>query len=440
MASPAQSQFRPEEGRTPGSDAVADLAQQFALAVAGLALRRATTSVTGLTGRLTDVAENGGSGLATAIRGPRPEGTPSMGLGSALGGLRDKITDTVGGGASQLMGKVTGALGGDDDDDDDDDEENGGGGGGGGGTKKLKMTVIVEHHDIGLPLRSTYDLWTQFGDFPEFMKKVESVESASDEKTNWKAKVFFSRRTWEATIVEQVPDSHIVWRSTGAKGYADGAVTFTELGPNLTRVLLVMEYHPKGLFEKTGNIWRAVGRRARLEFQHFARHAMTTAILRRDEIEGWRGEIRDSEVVRTHEEALAQEQELEDQERDGDQYEDAAPEDEADEYAEAEGDEEAEPDEPDDEVAEYEDEEAEAEDEKAEPEAEDEADEYEDEAETEDAADEAEDEADETEGEADEYEEEEAEPEPEPEPAGRRRNGGTRSRRREPARSGGRTR
>jgi hypothetical protein len=105
-----------------------------------------------------------------------------------------------------------------------------------------------------------------------------------------------------------VADSHIVWRSTGAKGHVDGAITFTALGPNSTRVLLVMEYWPKGLFERTGNLWRAQGRRARLEFKHFRRHAMTSAILRQEEIEGWRGEIRDSEVVTTHEDALEAEQ------------------------------------------------------------------------------------------------------------------------------------
>jgi hypothetical protein len=139
------------------------------------------------------------------------------------------------------------------------------------------------------------------------MKKVEDVEQADDVKTNWKAQVLWSHRIWESTIVEQVPDSHIVWRSKGAKGYVDGAVTFTGLGPNLTRVLLVLEYHPQGLFEYTGNLWRAQGRRARLEFQHFRRHAMTHVLMRQDEIEGWRGEIRDGEVVRTHEEALEEE-------------------------------------------------------------------------------------------------------------------------------------
>jgi hypothetical protein len=209
-----------------------------------------------------------------------------------------------------------------------------GGGGGSGGAKKLKMTNIVEGLDVGLPLRTTYDTWTQFADFPSFMKKVETVDQESDEKTNWTAKVFWSRRTWQATIVEQVPDSHIVWRSTGPKGHVDGAVSFTELGPNLTRVLLVLEYWPKGLFERTGNLWRAQGRRARLEFKHFRRHAMTNVLLRQEEVVGWRGEIRDSEVVKTHEEALEEEQ--------AQQEESTSPEGEAqDEAAEEAGPDEA---------------------------------------------------------------------------------------------------
>ena len=179
----------------------------------------------------------------------------------------------------------------------------------GGGKKKLKLTNIVETIDVGVPLRLAYDQWTQFEDFPTFTKKVEQAEKSRSEeqKTAWKAQVWWSHRAWEASIVEQVPDDHIIWRSKGAKGHVDGAVSFSELAPNLTRICLVMEYHPQGLFEHTGNLWRAQGRRARLELKHFRRHVMAHAILQADEIEGWRGEIRDGEVVRSHEDALEQE-------------------------------------------------------------------------------------------------------------------------------------
>jgi hypothetical protein len=148
------------------------------------------------------------------------------------------------------------------------------------------------------------------------MKKVENVEQAEDEKLNWKAQIFWSHRTWESTILEQVPDDKIVWRSKGEKGYVDGAVTFHELAPNLTRILLELEYHPQGLFERTGNLWRAQGRRARLELKHFRRHVMSEVILHPDDVEGWRGVIHDGEVVQEHE-AGANGQGGKDQGRDG---------------------------------------------------------------------------------------------------------------------------
>ncbi|WP_432927106.1 SRPBCC family protein [Microbispora sp. CA-135349] len=321
----------PDEGALP-TQRLGQEFQNLATAVAERALSRVADKIDGLAGRLTDYVEHGGSGLFSALTGK--EGGGRKALGGLLGGLTrgrnardllksaaDRLGATGGGG---LLGALTSAL-----------TENGGGGhpvraalmaygkekikglfgGGGGGKgrkgKKLKVTNIVESLDIGAPLRLVYNQWTQFEDFPTFMKKVETVEQKSDEKLGWKAQVFWSHRTWESTIIEQVPDSRIVWRSQGPKGFPDGAVTFHEITPEMTRVLLVVEYHPQGLFERIGNLWRAQGRRVRLEFKHFKRHVMTNALLRPDDIEGWRGEIRDSQVVKDHETALREERERE---------------------------------------------------------------------------------------------------------------------------------
>ncbi|WP_062345698.1 SRPBCC family protein [Herbidospora yilanensis] len=168
---------------------------------------------------------------------------------------------------------------------------------GGKGKGNRKVTNIVESIDIGAPLQVVYNQWTQFEEFPSFMKKVERVSQDEDTKLTWKAQVFWSHRTWQADIIDQVPDEHIIWRSHGAKGHVDGSVTFSGLAPNLTRVLVVLEYHPQGLFEKTGNIWRAQGRRARLELKHFRRQVMNQTLLRPDDVQGWRGEIHDGEVT-----------------------------------------------------------------------------------------------------------------------------------------------
>jgi len=251
------------------TDALKEAGQQLLSLLAQRATQAASDRVTDLSGRLTGIADNGGTGVLSAFRGERTDDDDDRrgadddvddDAGDDSGGDGEERRSGIGGMFGTLKDKVAGLFGGGGD--------GGGGGGGGGKGKKLKVTVISESLDIGLPLRTTYNLWTQYEDFPSFMKKVENVD-LDDEKSTWKAQVFWSHREWQATTVEQVADSHIVWKSTGAKGHVDGAVTFTSLGANLTRVLLVMEYYPQGLFERTGNIWRAQGRRARLEFQHF---------------------------------------------------------------------------------------------------------------------------------------------------------------------------
>lgn len=258
-----------------------DAAEDLLEAMVSRAVGSVTGKITDLTGKLTDVADSGGSGMTAALTGAKD-----------LAEGKSPVKAALNAGAAGAKDKVQQALGG------------GGGGSSGGG----KVVNIIEEFDVGLPVRVAYDQWTTFEDFPSFTRKVEKVEQESDETITWRAQIFFSHRDWESTIVEQVPDERIVWRSTGSKGYADGAVTFHELAPTMTRVLLVIEYYPKGFFEKTANLWRAQGRRVRSDFKHIKRHMMTRTILEQDEIEGWRGEIRDEQVVRTHEEALDEEQ------------------------------------------------------------------------------------------------------------------------------------
>lgn len=351
------------------------------------AVQSAGARITDLSGKLTEAAQNGGV-LSKAAQGGLKEvtegGSPAKGaVKGGLTGLKDKVKEKLGGG-------------------------------GGKGSKGPKVTNIIEQIDVGVPVRVAYNQWTQFQDFSNFMKKVDGVEQEDDNKVNFKAQVFWSHRRWEATIVEQVADEKIVWRSKGDKGYVDGAITFHEVAPNLTRILVVLEYHPQGFFERTGNLWRAQGRRARLELKHFRRHVMTQVLLDPESVEGWRGEIHEGEVTRTHEEALDEEQ----REREEDQYdeeeyegEEEAPEDEYDEEEEAEepedeyeGEEEVEDEEPEDEGEEEEPEDEYAEEEPEEEEAADE--EYEEEEAPEEE--EAEEPTDEAEEEPEEEEEDRA--------------------------------
>ncbi|MFI6490032.1 SRPBCC family protein [Streptomyces sp. NPDC050564] len=178
------------------------------------------------------------------------------------------------------------------------------GGGKRGKAGSTKVMNIVEVLDVGVPIRTAYNYWTQYEEFSSFIKGVRSVSRNDESTSEWKVKVGPSTRGWKATVQEQVPDERIVWSSEGAKGTTHGCVSFHELTPTLTRVVLVVEYYPSGFFEKTGNLWRAQGRRLRLDFKNFQRHVTFAD----EEVEGWRGEIRDGEVVRSHEEALEEEE------------------------------------------------------------------------------------------------------------------------------------
>lgn len=176
------------------------------------------------------------------------------------------------------------------------------------GGGKSKSVTIVEDIDVGVPVREAYDQWTQFQEFSTFAKGVVSVEKTDDTSSNWKVKVAKSTRSWKANVTEQIPDERITWTTEGAKGTVKGVVTFHRLTDNLTRVLLVLEYFPKGLFEKTGNIWRAQGRRARLDLKLYRKFLM----MRGEATDGWRGEIHDGEVTLGHEEAVEEEERVAD--------------------------------------------------------------------------------------------------------------------------------
>jgi uncharacterized membrane protein len=224
----------------------------------------ASDKLTDVTGRLTDVADNGGKLFSS-----------DSGSGSGAGSGSGSGSGQDGGGQGIKAGGP-------------------------------KVTSIIEVLDVGVPLRTAYDHWTQYDNFSSFAKGVQDVSVEGDDRatSQWHTKIAFSNRNFEATVQEQVPDDRILWTSEGAKGTTKGAVSFHEITPTLTRIVLVIEYTPAGFFEKTGNLWRAQGRRMRLDFKHFQRYVTLTD----EEPDGWRGEIRDGEVVRTHEEAVDEEE------------------------------------------------------------------------------------------------------------------------------------
>src|SRR5215211_1417871 len=245
----------------------------------GLASAMADRGASLVTDRLDDFTDKmSGSTGKTVKNMAKGDSAPKAALKAGVETVKDSGLK----GASTIKDKVSEAVGGDS--------------GGDKGKDKMKFINIVEELDLPVPRAVAYKAWTQFEEFPSFMKKVENVEQQEDQTVEWKAQIFWSHRSWTAEIVDQVPNERIVWRSKGEKGHVDGAVTFHELTPDLTRMLINLEYYPQGLFERTGNLWRAQGRRVRLELKFSRRYLTSEVLLRQDEVEGWSGEIHDGEV------------------------------------------------------------------------------------------------------------------------------------------------
>ena len=257
---------------SPAAQRVMSEARNYAQTRARNLATSAVGKVGDFSGQLNDYAENGGS---PAMKGAGKLAEGKSPLTAAASAAKEKVTEKVKG----MFHK----------------------GSGGGGKKTVNITETI---DVGVPRSTAYNQWTQFQEFTSFSKGVQTVDQADDNQVNWRAKIAFSSRSWESTIQEQIPDYKIVWNSKGAKGSVDGVVTFHEVTPDLTRVVMHLVYHPQGLFEKTGNLWRAQGRRARLDLKGFSRFLM----LQGEESGAWRGEIHDGQVTKTPEEAEQEDQ------------------------------------------------------------------------------------------------------------------------------------
>ena len=130
------------------------------------------------------------------------------------------------------------------------------------GNKSGMDSSIIETIEVNVPVRTAYNQWTQFEDFPQFMASVKEIRQLDDKHLHWKANVAGEDKEWDVEITEQTPDERIAWRSTSGVPNG-GVVTFHKIADNVTRVVLQMDYEPEGALETIGDALGAVRLEAR---------------------------------------------------------------------------------------------------------------------------------------------------------------------------------
>jgi uncharacterized membrane protein len=202
----------------------------------------------------TAVAAAKGPDLMKKLSGETEEEAEKLGE-KAAEGAKDSIMQKAGGG---LAGKaLKKALPG-----------GGGSGGGGGGGKKTRRLPIQRWTDVAVPVEKAYQAWTKFDEYPKFMHRVLTVEKKDDRRVSWQEKIWFSSRQWEGEITERRKNELIAWKTKNGTQHK-GVVTFHKLAPNLTRVMVDMEFEPTGMIEKMASGLRFVKRAVQADLARF---------------------------------------------------------------------------------------------------------------------------------------------------------------------------
>lgn len=149
------------------------------------------------------------------------------------------------------------------------------------------MSVVEKAIEINVPVRTAYNQWTQFEEFPRFMEGVKQVKQLDDKHLHWKADIAGQEKEWDAEITEQIPDQRIAWKSQGGTMTA-GVVTFQPVSDAKSKVMLHMEYDPKGIIEHVGDAVGAVSQRVEGDLERFKHYIET----RGQETGAWRGTVK----------------------------------------------------------------------------------------------------------------------------------------------------
>jgi len=147
------------------------------------------------------------------------------------------------------------------------------------------MQTIEKTIEVERPVSTVYDQWTRFQDFPLFMDGVKEVRQVDDTHLHWKADIGGKAIGWDAEILEQVSNQRMRWRSTSG-AVNSGTVTFISLTPARTRVILLLSYDPKGIFESLGDNLGFVSARIKGDLDRFKKHIESQSAVKSGRIAG----------------------------------------------------------------------------------------------------------------------------------------------------------
>jgi uncharacterized membrane protein len=107
---------------------------------------------------------------------------------------------------------------------------------------KVTKSIIVKGD-----IRDVFLLWSNFENFPFFMRHIKAVQKTGDGNSHW---VMGSRvgkdLHWDAKMTDYQENRRIAWASVSGDIQTSGQVTFAPLDHGETEVTVQVQYVPPG--------------------------------------------------------------------------------------------------------------------------------------------------------------------------------------------------
>jgi len=130
------------------------------------------------------------------------------------------------------------------------------------------MKTIQRSIEVQAPVSETFEEWSHFEDFPQFMSGLDEMHSVDERHVHWKAHFNGHTEEGDAEITEMIPNRIISWRTThGVEN--SGQVHFEPSGRGGTRLDVRIDYEPHSWIARITSAMGAVDRRIDHDLRKF---------------------------------------------------------------------------------------------------------------------------------------------------------------------------
>lgn len=111
-------------------------------------------------------------------------------------------------------------------------------------TERITKSITVKRDVAGV-----YQAWSNFQNFPHFMKYIKHVEKTGPNTSYWEVQgPLGTTAKWDAEMTRNEANKRIAWNTKNRDGNVttSGEVTFNALPHNETQINVTLQYTPPG--------------------------------------------------------------------------------------------------------------------------------------------------------------------------------------------------